>query len=151
MIEISSLIRHDREFLSAMDTITCAYKEDRPLPIAINGLAGGAGAVFIREAVRHALSVTGVPVTLFVGSDEERVRLAAYLNAGGVRALEYKHREPVLHNISASHDIERERLSVLSRITSGDVDAVVTTPSAALSLTMPRDVLRIMPSTSLPT
>lgn len=141
MIEISSLIRHDREFLSAMDAITAAYREDRPLPIVINGLAGGAAPVFIKEAVRYALSVTGVPVTLFVGSDEERARLAAYLNAGGVRALEYKLREPVLHNISASHDIERERLSVLSRIIAGDVDAVVTTPSAALSLTMPRDVL----------
>ena len=141
MLKISSLIREDREFLSAMDTLGEGLRRATPLPIVINGLAGGAALAFVFEAVSHALSISDGAVTVVASSEEERARLAAYLSGGGIPALEYKLREPVLHNISASHDVERERLSVLSRLLSGGARVVVTTPSAALSLTMPPEVL----------
>ena len=141
MLKISSLIREDREFLSAMDTLGEGLRRATPLPIVINGLAGGASLAFVFEAVSYALSISDGRVTVIASSEEERARLAAYLSGGGIPALEYKHREPVLHNISASHDVERERLSVLSRLLSGGARVVVTTPSAALSLTMPPEVL----------
>ena len=59
----------------------------------------------------------------------------------GIKAFEYKPRELVFHNISASHDVDRERLLVLSGVADGSIDVVVTTPMAALGYTMPADVL----------
>ena len=141
MLKISSLIREDREFLSAMDTLDEGLRRANPLPIVINGLSGGATLAFLSSAVSHVLSSSDGKAVIFTSNEEERARIAAYLSADGITALEYKPREPVLHNISASHDVERERLSVLSRLISGDARTVVTTPSAALSLTMPPNIL----------
>ena len=141
MLKISSLIREDREFLSAMDTLGEGLRREKPLPIVINGLSGGATLAFVSEAVSHALSVSSGSVVVFASTEEERSRLASYLSADGIPTAEYKGREPVLHNISASHDVERERLSVLSRLSHGGLRVVVTTPSAALSLTMPPEIL----------
>lgn len=141
MLKISSLIREDREFLSAMDTLSEGLVREKPLPIVINGLSGGATLAFVSSAVAHANSVSDGTAVIFVPTEEERARLCAYLISDGIAAAEYKSREPVLHNISASHDVERERLSVLSRLLSGGLRAVVTTPSAALSLTMPPQLL----------
>ncbi len=141
MLKISSLIREDREFLSAMDTLGEGLRREAPLPIVINGLSGGATLAFLSSAVSHALSASEGAVVIFASNEEERTRLCTYLSMDGIPVAEYKPREPVLHNISASHDVERERLSVLSRLLSGDVRAVVTTPSAALSLTIPPKAL----------
>ena len=140
MLKISSLIREDREFPAAVDCLREAYKRAEPLPVVINGLAGGATLAFLNEAVGEALAISSSPVLVLTPTEEERARVAAYL-APDYGAVEFKPRYPVLHNISASHDVERERLSVLSSILSGGARVVVTTPSAALSLTMPPEVL----------
>ena len=140
MLKISSLIRQDREFLSAMDSMREAFTRREPLPMVINGLSGGATLAFLGEAVDDARKLSGSPVVIFVSGEEERVRVAEYLSDGR-RVLQYKPRTPVLHNISASHDVERERLSVLSRLVEGEADVLVTTPAAALSLTMPKGML----------
>ncbi len=140
MLKISSLIREDREFSSAMECLAEAYRRATPLPIVINGLAGGATLAFLNEAVGEALAVSGAPVLVITPTEEERARVAAYL-APDHGAVEFKPRYPVLHNISASHDVERERLSVLSSILSGRARVIVTTPPAALSLTIPPELL----------
>ena len=140
MLKISSFIRADREFSSAMLTLGEAYRSKNPLPMVINGLAGGASLAFLYEAVGEAIGLSDSPVLVLTSSDEERARVCTYLSSG-FAAVEYKPRRPVFHNISASHDVERERLSVLSGILLGGVRVIVTTPSAALSLTMPPEVL----------
>ena len=51
--------------------------------------------------------------------------------------MTYPARDLNLYNITASHDFEHERLSVLYAILSGECDCVITTPDAALSYTIP--------------
>ncbi len=139
---ITALIRADKEYHAFLDTLKEAfYKKEELLPIAVNGLSGGAEAAFIAETVKEAVRLSGAPVLIFVSGDTEREKLVSALSAQGVRVRGYKKRERVFHNIRASHDIERERLSVLSEIISGGCDAVVTTPSAALSYTVPEKTL----------
>ena len=140
-MRISTIIRRDREFKAFCDCLKETYSKSEPLPIVINGLSGGAVTAYIVEAVREAVKVADKPCLILTGDDGERASLCDSLAKEGIRALEYKQRDPVFYNISASHDIDRERLEVLFALINDSCDVVVTTPSAALGYTMPRDVL----------
>ena len=141
MQKITKLIRCDGEFKDFLSCAGAAYSADECLPIAVNGLSGGAESAFLAEAVREAVGISHSPVLVLVESEAERSRVTDLLRLADVNAVGYKRRELVFHNIRASHDVDRERLSVLSLVLSGRVDAVVSTPSAAAGLTIPADLL----------
>ena len=141
-MQLSSLIRLDGEFSAFVKALGETYRAKNPHPIAVSGLAGGALSAFLTESVKEARELSGGPVLVFVRDEGERERVVRLLLSSGLRAVGYKRRELVFHNIRASHDVDRERLSVLSAVLRGDCDAVVTTPAAAATYTMPRARLR---------
>lgn len=143
MLNISSLIRQDGEFPASVETMREAFSKTLPLPIAINGLSGGAEDAYLVEAVKEATQLTKTVVVL-VGNDAERERVNALLFRQGINSVSYKSRDLVFYNIYASHDIDRERLSVLYSISEGEVECVVSTPAAALSVTMPKEMLKAL-------
>ena len=141
-MKITELIRQDKEFRDFSECLASTYKRPEPLPIVVNGLSGGARVAFITEAVKDAVKISDEPVLILVGDDAERTELCAYLQREGLDAVEYKPRELVFYNISASHDVDRERLEVLYSIAYGNKNRVIiTTPAAALAFTMPKDEL----------
>ncbi len=142
MKNITKLIRSDKEFFAFLSCLKSGFSAEEALPIAINGLSGGAETAFIVEAVRSAREISGRAVLVLVPNESERIRLTDRLTGAGIRTLGYKKRDLVLHNIRASHDVDRERLLVLSKLQNGSVEAVVATPTAALGLTMPPEMLK---------
>ena len=141
MQKITKLIRADSEFSAFLSCMKGAFGSEECLPIAVNGLTGGAETAFLCESVREARRLSGAPVLVLVESEAERARVTEQLCSADINAVGYKRRDLVFHNIRASHDIDRERLSVLSSVLSGQVDAVVSTPSAAVCITIPKDKL----------
>ena len=134
---ITQLFRGEREFLSVLACLSGELKATKPLPILINGLSGGALYAFAGEvsaAAREAKS----PVLLLVPDDKSGERFAAVLREAGLSCAFFPTRDLIFHNITASHDTERERLFVLRALTDGGLDAVVATPMAAMQYTMPR-------------
>ena len=134
---ITKLFRGEREFLSVLACLAGELKATKPLPILINGLSGGALFAFTCElacAAREAKS----PVLVLVPDDKSGERFAAALRDAGLSSAFYPTRDLIFHNITASHDTERERLFVLRALADGGLDAVVATPSAAMQYTMPR-------------
>lgn len=142
MKNISSVIRLDKEYTALSSAIRTQLSCEAPLPLVVNGLFGGAMNVALAEAIRDSYAFSGMPSLVLCSGEEERRKCFEALHALGIKALEYKERDLVLHNISASHDTERERLSVLHSIIDRYPEAIVTTPKAALSYTMPEDVLK---------
>ena len=141
MNNIFPLIRYDREFGEALRCIGEELLAEKPLPIIANGLFGGMLDAFLHETIDTVKNRAG-RISLIITSEEHTARrLSSVLSSVGERVMCYPERELVFHNISASHDTERERLFVLHSIISGECDAVVTTPSALMSFTMPREVL----------
>ena len=138
MRKITSLIRCDKEFSASVDAARGQLSAER-LPIIVNGLTEGAEEAYVLEACKE-LSKTA-PVLLIVSTEQTRDKLYGWLAEYGVRAYCYKKRDFVFHNMSASHDTERERLSVLSAILSGECDVVVTTADAAADRTVPSAAL----------
>ena len=146
MFKNSTLIRADAEFSASIEVLESAYSAPVPLPLVVGGLAGGATFAYLTEAVRESLRIlkgggSSAPVLVLVSTDDERQRVIEELARADISALPLKWREPVVHNISASHDVDRERLSVLSKIASGTCPVLVSTPDALMSLTMPEDRL----------
>ena len=141
MQRLSALIRADREYESFLSAMTEAYRSAESYPIAVNGLSGGAEDAFIVESVIEARRLTGAPVLIMTGDESVRERILSSLLSAGLNAVAYKKRDLVFHNIRASHEVDRERLSVLYSLTEGELDAVVTTPAAASVFTVPRGTL----------
>ena len=141
MNRLTGLIHADREFRGYLKCLTEAYAKAETLPISVNGLSGGAELAFLAESIYEARKLSGAPTLVLVGSDAERDRVTVGLISAGLRARSFQRRNLVFHNIKASHDVERERLSVLSEVMSGECDAVVATPSAASLYTMPEELL----------
>lgn len=144
MERLTALLRADAEFRRFLSLIRGGLSKSERLPIAVNGLTGGAEKAFAVETVSEIASLGRGAVLVLCENDTERARLNAVLSDAGLRSREYKKRDLVFHNIKASHDSDRERLSVLYSLTAGELDAVVTTPSALLSLTMPEKRLSLV-------
>ena len=137
MQRITNPIRLDREYRGASQTLSETVAAKTPLPIVVNGLSGGAADAFLAEAIRdHRADPSRRPALVFARDESEANRVAAMLSDAGLSAAAYPAREFCLHHMTASHDLERERLSVLYRALSGEFDAVVTTPFAALQPTV---------------
>ena len=141
-MNISRIIRQDKEFSAFLECLRHEMRKDMPLPIVVNGIAGGAADAFITECVRENSEEGRLPALILTSDDTERSEIASMLTRSGLSVAEYKARELVFHNISASHDVDRERLLVLSHVDDGTLDAIVTTPAAALGYTMPPEVLK---------
>ena len=141
MDRLSSLIRLDKEFSASYETLLTQLKSNEPKPCAVSGLCVGAIRDFIAEISVSLASDTG-KCSLIVAPDErESERIAALLSSLSLRVAVFKPRNLVFYNISASHDCERERLLVLHKLISGELDFVVTTADALSSYTIPKEEL----------
>ena len=80
MADISSLIRRDKEFEHSVECIREQFLSRTPLPIAINGLQGGATISFLAESVREARRISGAAVLIIVKDDSKRAEIASALN-----------------------------------------------------------------------
>lgn len=137
----TSLLRCDREFLGFLTCLHEQLSANKPLPIVVNGLTDGATLAALAETVRDVRREATAPLLLLVGSEDAAEKTAAALTALGLTARHFPMRDFTFRNMTASHDTERERLSVLSDIREGIPDVVVATAAAAASFTVPPDLL----------
>ena len=136
MKRLTAIIRADGEFEKFAACLEASLAAEEVLPIAVNGLSGGAEYAFLTETVVEAVRLCGSPTLVLAESESDREKIAAALASEGLNVRQYKKRDLIFHNIRASHDVDRERLSLLSDIISKRCDAVVTTPSAAAVYTL---------------
>ena len=87
MTDIFSFIRRDKEFVHSVEAIGEQLKAKSPLPIAVNGLQGGAIFAYVAEAVREARRLSGAPVLVLVRDEQARIKMAAALSKSGITAL----------------------------------------------------------------
>jgi len=133
-------IRNENEYKQLLDTVKGEYTH-KPLPVLVSGLCEGASDALYVSLVRDVLAFKKKPVLLICPEEKECVRLTDLLNKAGVKTGFYTSRDYTFYNITASHEYEHERLRVLSERLSGGLEAVVTTPDAALSYTIPPEKL----------
>ena len=134
---VTDFIRLDKEYGALFDCINSARRANTPFPTLVSGLCEGASDAALVTLIKD-LKKEGNGTSLILLSDEKScVRLSSFLTRQGLNVGFYVARDLTFYNITASHEYEHERLSVLSGILDGRYDAVVATPDAALSFTIP--------------
>lgn len=140
---ITNAIRLDSEYRQLLDTVKKEFSAHKPYPIAISGLSDGASDACIVSLVEDtSRERRGMPLFIICPEEKECLRLQKMLVQHGIRASFYLNRDLNFYNITASHEYEHERLKVLFEIKNRELDAVLTTPDAALSYTMPLQKLK---------
>ena len=139
---VSSAIRLDREFLHLLSVFSEQMNAKKTLPIAANGLSGGALDAAAQEILRECKEKHGAPLLVLAENEKECRRLAALFGEAGFASKAYPYRDFIMYPVTASHEHDRERLSVLYGLMAGTLDCVVAMPSAALQYTMPYEHLR---------
>ena len=147
---LNQVIRLDKEYRALIHTAEIAFAAVKPLKIAASGLCDGAAdAAYVsliedlrRRREEGARGLADARCALIVCAEEKDcVRTCDTLNRFGLRAQFFGVRDLNFYNMTASHEYEHERLSVLFRMMHGALDAVVTTPDALLGYTIPPEVL----------
>ena len=134
-------IRQNREYGEIIKNLRRADGKKYPWPLMVTGLCEGALDVFLAAAasekdLRSSFSFICVP------DEKTAARLYRSLTAFGVRAAIYPERDPVLYNMVSSHELEHERIAVLTDMLDRKLDCVIATPTAALSFTISEKMLR---------
>ncbi|MBR5314476.1 MAG: transcription-repair coupling factor [Clostridia bacterium] len=130
----------DKEYLQILDCVDIQLRQ-KMLPLVVSGMPPVVEKAFLASFCKDFYEKHQKCILLLVKDDKSVIQIADYLKSEGVKALRFLRRELNIYNISASHENEHERLLVLSKLLSGGIEAVVATPAAAMSITMPREVL----------
>ena len=135
---ITDAIRLDGEYSQLLDTVKKEFRTHKPYPIAISGLCDGASDAAFVSLIEDTRGLrSGMPLFIVCPEEKECLRLQKMLLSFGIEAGFYLNRDLNFYNITASREYEHERLKVLFGIINSELDAVITTPDAALSYTMP--------------
>ena len=129
------LIREDPEYSQLCDTLKKQFSGE-PMPILVTGLCEGATLAFLGALVRDAKAYGGGVPLLLCPEERECRKLCDLLTGEGFHAVHYPARDLTFYHMTASHEYEQERLSVLSALLDGTPDVLLATPDAALSFTI---------------
>ncbi len=138
---LTDFVRGDREYDQLLREVKSAETARNTYPILVSGLCDGAADAIYVSLIEDLKKQKRGPVLLILPEEKECVRIRGVLRQFGLRTGFYVGRDLTFYNITASHEYEHERLKVLSGLLEGAYDAVVTTPDAALSYTIPSDRL----------
>ncbi len=135
-------LRQDGEYRQLLRTVQRDFTGNKPLPVLASGLCEGAADLLLTAALYDtARERRNAPALILCPEEKDCLRITSLLEHFGLRAAFYMNRDLTFYNITASHEYEHERLYVLSGLLDGSLDAVVTTPDAALGYTIPPALL----------
>ena len=138
---LTDCIRLDAEYAQVLRAIIASKERNRPLPLLITGLCDGATDAIYAALIEDIKKQDKRPTLIICPEEKECIRVKNFLGQFGIRTAFFIGRDLTFYNITASHEYEHERLRVLSGLLDNSYGAIVTTPDAALSYTMPPDTL----------
>ena len=140
-MEIYELINREAEYKRLTDALDQEAKKPSSkerFPLTVTGMCEG-----VRSALTLMLSLRSKHPTLLLAQDEKTANRICDLAMNlGLDAIFYPRRDFMFYQMTASHEFEYERLSVLCSIQSGYSGLIVTTADAALQYTCPPEKLK---------
>ncbi len=137
---ILGCMRKSREYRELVEQLVNEARRGRVFcSHVLSGLADGADSVF-RCALAEDITASGSCVLFVFPDDRDAAAAAELMSSCGIRALFYPSRDLNFNNMTASHDFENERLSVLAELNgygSGEPFAVCAGAAGALQITLP--------------
>ncbi len=140
--EILQGIRHSSVYERMIERFRELYNAEKKLPLLVDGVSEGALYSLLYSLREDVSKVSDAPVLVVVGEERKANKLNEFFKGAGVKSEFYPVRDFNFYDMTASHELEYERLRVLSGVLFNTVDLVISTPDALLQLTMPRECLR---------
>lgn len=134
-------IKKEREYEELVSAVYSEASAKHPRKIVATGLCEGARISFFISLAHDYKARFGHGFLLIVPDEKEGQKVFAACRDGGIDAAIYPSRDFIFHNMTFSHELEYERLSVLSSIVHDRYDIIITTPDAALQYTIPPSIL----------
>lgn len=112
-----------------------------PLPLLVNGICDGAEYSLIYSLVEDVRAKYKRTALIIVPEERRANRLNDFFKKSGMKCELYPVRDFNFFDMTASRELEYDRLKVLSGVAFNTLDAVIATPDALLQYTIPRDEL----------
>lgn len=136
---LRDMLKSCKEYRDFTKAVLLPYGKGSFRPCLAQGLSDGA---FLLFSLTLASDERFSRMLIICPEDKEASRLCASLSEHGVPSLFYPSRDFTMNNVTASHELQHERLSVLSHLLLSDSPAVIcTTAEAALQAAIPKEVL----------
>ena len=113
----------------------------KPLPLLVEGVSDGALYSLTYSLITDIRRHTGKPVLILMGEERRANKLNEFFKKCSLKSELYPVRDFNFYDMTASHELEHERLKVLSGLALNTLDVVLATPDAFLQYTMPKEVL----------
>ncbi len=136
---LTDAVRFDGEYAQLLSAIK-QTRNSKPKPIMVSGLCEGATDILCTALVEDMPSAC--PALIICAEEKDCARMNSVLASFGIRAAVYPARDLNFYNVAASHEFEHRRIATLMGIIGGETEAVICTPDAALSYTIPPEDLR---------
>ena len=117
------------------------YDTGKPLPLLVEGVSDGMMYSLTYSLISDIKAHTGKPVLILTGEERRAGKLNEFFKKCSLKSELYPVRDFNFYDMTASHELEHERLKVLSGLALNSLDVVLTTPDAFLQYTMPKSVL----------
>lgn len=134
-------IRQAKEYSALLSRLEELKDSGKRLPLLVNGLCDGAESALIFSLVSDIKAKYGKCVLILVDEERRANRLNDFFRKSGMRCEFYPVRDFNFYDMTASRELEYDRLRVLCGVAFSTLDAVITTPDALLQYTMPREEL----------
>ena len=112
-----------------------------PLPLLVNGICDGAECSLIYSLITDIREKYKRTVLVVVPEERRANRLNDFFKKSGIKCELYPVRDFNFFDMTASRELEYDRLRVLSGVAFSTLDAVIATPDALLQYTMPKGEL----------
>ncbi len=129
-------IRLDPEYKQLLRTVEQNFRVN-PLPVLASGLCDGASDALIVSLLKDTEKTRKSAALMICPEEKDCLRLCGMLERFGFRAGFFVARDLTFYNMVASHEYEHERLKLLSGLSNGDYDVIVSTPDTVLGYTVP--------------
>ncbi len=113
----------------------------KKLPLLVEGVSDGALYSLTYSLITDIKKETGKPVLILIGEERRANKLNDFFKRCSLKSELYPVRDFNFYDITASHELEHERLKVLCGLALNSLDVVLATPDALLQYTMPKKAL----------
>lgn len=131
---------------STYERLMARFKElraiNKRLPLLVDGVSDGALYSLLYSLSDDIKCLTKTPILIIVGEERKANKLNEFLKKTGLKCEFYPVRDFNFYDMTASHELEYERLKVLSGVLFSTLDVVISTPDALLQYTMPKEQLK---------
>ena len=139
---LNSAITLSPKYKLLIDRYLELKKENTRLPLLVDGVSDGAMYSLLYSLISDIKKVEGKTTLILVGEERRANKINEFLKKSGLNSEFYPVRDFNFYDITASHDLEHERLKVLSGVLFSSLDVVVTTPDALIQYTVPTATLK---------